>query len=114
MITCSGSCIITFYCLVTFHICPNGVVVIIADGIIITEIYFSDEPEKFVTFMLNYSAGLIQTGQPLSAIKFLAAMITNFDIAEIKEKSEVDAIVQAIDKKKYLILMGKVSYLLIV
>lgn len=59
--------------------------------------------------MLNYSAGLIQTGQPLSAIKFLATMITNFDIAEIKEKSKVDAIDQAIDKKKYLILMGKVS-----
>lgn len=60
-------------------------------------------------FILNYSAGLIQTGQPLSAIKFLATMITNFDIAEIKERSKVDAIDQAIDKKKYLILMGKVS-----
>lgn len=64
--------------------------------------------------MLNYSAGLIQTGQPLSAIKFLAAMITNSDIAKIKEKSEVEAIDQAIDKKEYLILMGKVSYLVIV
>lgn len=114
MITSSGSCIITFYGLVTFHISPNGVVVIIADGIIITEIYFSDDPEKFVTFMLNYSAGLIQTAQPLSAIKFLAAMITNFDIAEIKEKSEVEVIDQAVDKKKYLILMGKITYLVIV
>lgn len=114
MITSSGSCIITFYGLVTFHISLNGVVVRIADSIIITEIYFSDDPEKFVTFMLNYSAGLIQTGQPLSAIKFLATMITNFDIAEIKEKSKVDAIDQAIDKQKYLILMGKVSYLIIV
>lgn len=64
--------------------------------------------------MLNYSAALIQTGQPLSAIKFLAAMITNFDISEFNEKSEVQAIDQAIDKKKYLILMGKVSYLVIV
>lgn len=54
--------------------------------------------------MLNYSAGAIQTGQPLFAMKSLAAMIENSDIAKIMQ---IEIINEPANKIKYFILMGK-------
>ncbi|KAK1127068.1 hypothetical protein K0M31_004677 [Melipona bicolor] len=62
-----------------------------------------DDPEKLVKFMLNYSAGAIQTGQPLFAIKSLEAMIENTDIAKIEQYEIIN---EPANKIKYLILMG--------
>ncbi|KOX77894.1 Adenylate cyclase type 10 [Melipona quadrifasciata] len=62
-----------------------------------------DDPEKLVKFTLNYSAGAIQTGQPLFAIKSLEAMIEDTDIGKIEQ---FEIINEPANKIKYLILMG--------
>ena len=56
--------------------------------------------------MLNYSAGAIQTAQPLFAIKSLSAFIENSDAAK---EEQIKIINEPANKIKYLILMGKIT-----
>ncbi|XP_061936165.1 adenylate cyclase type 10-like isoform X2 [Apis cerana] len=63
------------------------------------------QPEMFIKFTMEYSAGLIQTGQSLHAIKFL--MNINEDINEKnREKNQFENI---FIKEQWLILIGKKS-----
>ncbi|CAK9817291.1 Adenylate cyclase type 10 [Anthophora plagiata] len=61
---------------------------------------------KLVKFMMEYSAGLIKTAQPIYATKFLASTTTNINLIKVKEKLELETIDLIADKGKTLILMG--------
>ncbi|XP_046142144.1 adenylate cyclase type 10-like [Osmia bicornis bicornis] len=62
--------------------------------------------EKLVKLMIEYTAALLQTAQPLFATKFLAAAITHLEVLKIKEHVALEAPDSDSDKGKTLILMG--------
>lgn len=73
--------------------------------------YFSEDiqQEMFIKFTMQYSAGLIETGQCLYAIKFLMNINDYFNEKE-KEKEKKKENDQYISfKEQWLILIGKFS-----
>ncbi|XP_076547074.1 adenylate cyclase type 10 [Osmia lignaria lignaria] len=66
----------------------------------------SKDFEKLMKLMIEYTAALIQTAQPLFATKFLAVAITHLEVLKIKEHVALEAPDSDSDKGKTLILMG--------
>ncbi|KZC06146.1 Adenylate cyclase type 10 [Dufourea novaeangliae] len=62
--------------------------------------------EKLKKFMLDYSAGLLETGQPIYAMKFLADTNTTVEIAKVKTQLNVDTTSEDNCKGSILILTG--------
>ncbi|CAK9832185.1 Adenylate cyclase type 10 [Anthophora retusa] len=61
---------------------------------------------KLVKFMMEYSAGLITTAQPIYATKFLASTTTSINVIKVKEKLDLETVDLIANKGKTLILMG--------
>lgn len=60
--------------------------------------------------MIEYTAALIETAQPLFATKFLAAATTHLEALRIKEHLILEASDSITDKGKTLILMGTLFF----
>nr|XP_033325434.1 adenylate cyclase type 10-like [Megalopta genalis] len=72
----------------------------------------SQDLEKLTNFMLDYSAGLIATGQPIFATKFLSDTTAEIKYTKAREQLNVVLVDEAISKEITLLLIGDayVSY----
>ncbi|XP_076685647.1 adenylate cyclase type 10 [Andrena cerasifolii] len=66
----------------------------------------SNDYEKLPWFMMEYTAGLMATGQPLYATKFLMATTISWEVAKLKEQLFEESHESVSNKGKTLILMG--------
>ncbi|CAL7942987.1 unnamed protein product [Xylocopa violacea] len=66
----------------------------------------SGDVNALVKFMIEYSSGLIQTGQPLYATKYLAGTTANIGILKMREKLILDSPDAIINKGRSLVLTG--------
>lgn len=66
----------------------------------------ADDYKKLPWFMLEYTAGLMATGQPLYATKFLMATAVSQEVAKLEEQFFEENPDSFADKGKILLLMG--------
>lgn len=72
----------------------------------ITKIHFSEDMKRLTKFAMEYSAGLIETAQPLYLTKYLAYTAAAISAAEAKQIVNLDTPDGKLDKGMSLVLMG--------